>query len=92
MKGRTYISEPYKGKLGDFVFTASVPIYDNNKKVIGVLVADYDGIALNKYIKDIVVGETGFCYIIGKTGSAIAHPEQKHIERTKQCHRAKQKG
>ncbi len=79
MQGKHYITEPYTDKLGNFVISVSVPIYNNKKKIIGVLVADYDGLALNKYIKDIVVGKTGFAYIVGKTGTVLAYPEKKNV-------------
>ncbi len=73
LKGKTYMTEPFIGMLGEFGINASVPIFDQNKKVIGVLVAKYDGLGLVKYIKDIVVGKTGSAYIIDKTETVIAH-------------------
>ncbi len=73
LKGKTYMTEPFTGKLGEFGINASVPIYNKNKKVIGVLIAKYDGLGLNKYIKDIKVGKTGSAYIIDKNETVIAH-------------------
>ncbi len=80
-EGKNYLSEPYFDRFGTFCISASIPIYDNDssKQVIGVLLADYDGLALNEYIEDIVVGKTGFCYILGKTGVVIAHPNEKYV-------------
>ncbi len=80
MQGKNYISEPYLDRFGDFCISVSVPIYDNNKNIIGVLLADYDGMALCKYVKDILIGDTGYVYIIGKTGNVIAINEHKYVK------------
>ncbi len=73
LKGKSHMTEPFKNKLGEFVINASVPIYDRNKNVIGVLSAEYEGLALRKYIKDILVGKTGAAYLIDKNETVIAH-------------------
>ncbi|PIE98820.1 MAG: methyl-accepting chemotaxis protein [Treponema sp.] len=80
-KGNRYITEPYyDSTIGNlFVIAVSVPIYDDNKKIIGILYADMNGLSLNKYIKDIVVGKTGSCYVIDKTGVTIAHPNTENV-------------
>jgi len=52
-------------------------VYDDNKKVIGVLIADMDGLWFTDQIDDIVVGKTGACSILGLQGTTIAH---KNIE------------
>ncbi len=73
MQGKHFITEPYKDKLGSFCITIAVPIYDNNKNVIGALLGDFDGLALVDYIKDITVAKTGGAYIIDKNETVIAH-------------------
>ena len=64
-------SEPY--------ITFSLPVYDNNKNVIGVLGADIDGMWLSDQIDDIVVGKTGYAYILGKEGTDIADPDPEVV-------------
>ena len=73
--GKNYITEPFNDKtIGNmFVIGLSVPIYDDNKTIIGVLYADVDGMWLSHQIDDIVVGKTGYCYLLGLTGNTIAH-------------------
>ncbi|MGP1577215.1 MAG: methyl-accepting chemotaxis protein, partial [Treponema sp.] len=71
--GKRFFSEPYlDSSVNKFIIDVSVPIYDDNK-IIGVLSAAIDGLWLSDQIKDIVVGSTGYCYILGLTGNTIAH-------------------
>ncbi len=72
MQGKPHMTEPFRDRLGTFSLSVTVPIYDNNNNVKGVLIGDYDGLALCKYIKNIRVGKEGVPYIIGKTGVTIA--------------------
>ena len=76
MSGNTFISNPYVTRgdnSGTYVVTLSVPLYDGNK-VSGVLVMDIEAQKLSNMINDVAIGNTGFCYIINKEGSIIAHP------------------
>lgn len=76
MSGNTFISNPYVTRgdnSGTYVVTLSVPLYDGNK-VSGVLVMDIEAQELSNMINDVAIGNTGFCYIINKEGSIIAHP------------------
>ncbi len=80
MKGKNYISEPFNGRLGHFGINAAVPIFDTNKQIIGVLIAKFDGLSLNEYIEDIKVGKTGYCYIIDKHETVIAHKNDELVK------------
>ena len=72
--GKTFISEPLISKTTQKLLQViSVPIYDNNHQIIGVLSADINGLWLSEQIKDIVVGQTGYAFILGATGNAAAH-------------------
>ncbi len=75
MKGKRYITEPYYDvSIGNlFVVAMSVPIYDDEKNIIGIVYGDMKGEVLSNQIKDIVAGETGMCYIVDKEGTTIAH-------------------
>ena len=74
--GGRFLTEPYVYKAGDFVMTASVPVYaDDNRTLVGVLAAVVPAQWLTEQVKDIVVGESGYCFVIGKTGTNIAHKD-----------------
>ncbi len=81
IKGKPFITEPYTDRAtGKTCITISVPVYDYNKNIIGVLMGDFNGMALNEYIKDIVLGKKGYCYIIDKTETVIAHKDERLIK------------
>ena len=72
-KGKNFVAEPLVSRLdGAFVLAFAVPIYDDNHAIIGVLLATVEASALSHDIEDIVVGKTGYCYILGLTGTIIA--------------------
>ena len=82
MQGKRGASEPYVDETADnkLFITFSLPVYDDNRNIIGVLGADVDGLWLSDQIDDIVVGETGVCYIIGLTGITIADPDPEVVK------------
>ena len=81
ISGTPFISEPYKERAkGTLVITLAVPIFDENHHVHSVLSADVDGLLLAHNIEDIVVGESGFCYIMGLTGTTIADRDFPLVE------------
>ncbi|MGP1594464.1 MAG: methyl-accepting chemotaxis protein [Treponema sp.] len=74
--GQRFFSEPYTdSSINKFIMDISVPVYDDENKIIGVLIAAIDGLWLSHQIDDIVVGKTGYCFIIGATGTNIAHKD-----------------
>ena len=83
IKGKKYTAEPYRDKTrnNQMFITFSLPVYDDNKNIVGVLGADVDGSWLSDQIKDIVVGKTGFCYILGLTGITIAQKNYEIVEK-----------
>ena len=80
--GKNFIGVPDRDETrGNALFIAfSIPIYDNNKNLIGVLGADVDGHWLSDQIKDIIVGKTGYCYIINSEGTVIAHKDVSIVD------------
>ena len=79
--GKPFISEPLLARTTQkLIQVISVPIYDNNHQIVGVLSADIDGLWLSEQIKDIVVGQTGYCYILDFTGIAIAHKNSDAVK------------
>ncbi len=72
--GKDFLSEPFTSAVnGKFIMTISVPLYDNDRRIIGVLAAAIDAKRLSMLIEDIIVGKTGYCFILGNTGNALAH-------------------
>ena len=73
LKGGRFLTEPfYSRATNKMILTFAVPVYDDNKNITDVLAI---GISswLSEQIDDIVVGKTGYCYILGLTGITIAH-------------------
>ncbi|MGF7108014.1 methyl-accepting chemotaxis protein [Treponema pedis] len=71
---KPYMCEPFISLInGKLVIIIAVPIYDENNNVKDILAATIEGLWLSEQIKDIIVGKTGYCYILGLKGSTIAH-------------------
>ncbi|UTY27258.1 methyl-accepting chemotaxis protein [Treponema denticola] len=80
INGKKNTTEPYIDSQNNIFITFSLPVYDDNRNIIGVLGADVDGLWLSDQIDDIVVGETGVCYIIDLTGITIADPDPEVVK------------
>ncbi len=80
IKGNPFMTEPYEERAsGSLVMSITSPIYNYSKKIIGFILADIDGLTLNKYVKDIVIGKTGCAYIIDNKGTVIADPDPEFV-------------
>ena len=72
--GQLYFAEPFMSPvLHKLVQAVIVPVMDDNNTHIASLVALIHGLWLSDRVADIRVGETGYCYIIGRNGTTIAH-------------------
>lgn len=79
--GKNFASEPLLSRsLNKLVIVLAVPVYDNNRKISGILNCVIDSMWLSDQIDDIVVGKTGVCYIIGKTGIHLV-PTLKEVQK-----------
>ena len=79
--GKHFVAEPVISRLDkELVFVFAVPIYDDNHTVIGVLLATIKADVLSKQITAITVGKSGYCSILGNTGTVIAHPDFSFVE------------
>ena len=79
--GQKYFAEPFISPvLHKLVTAVIVPVVDDNNNHVSSLVALIDGLWISNQTKDIVVGETGYCYMMGKTGTTIAHKDNKFVE------------
>ena len=55
--------------------TCFKPVYDKNKKLIGVIGVDVTLLALNEKIISTQIGDHGYAILIDKKGKVIAHPK-----------------
>ncbi len=74
--GKHFLAEPLLSRsVNQWLLIFAVPVYDDNRAVVGVLNATVEAKFLSDDIKDIVVGQTGGCYILGLTGITVAHSD-----------------
>ena len=74
MSGKPFIAKPRISRTtGTLRNIIAVPIFNSNKKIIGALCAGIETSIFSTQIKDITVGETGGCYLLGADGTVIAH-------------------
>ncbi|UTC78695.1 HAMP domain-containing protein [Treponema sp. OMZ 799] len=82
IQGKRAVTEPFISVTdGKLILTFAVPIYGNNKEIIGVLGAVTLAEWLSEQIDDIVIGETGHCYILSPTGNTIAYKDFESVKR-----------
>ncbi len=81
LSGKRFLSEPLASRLhaGQFIIVFAVPIYDNNRRIMGILAANIKGTSLCDNVKDIVVGNNGGAYILGLTGNVIGHKNEQVV-------------
>ena len=78
--GGKFVMEPYISRATNkMIITLSIPVYDDNRNIIGVLAIATEAKWLSAQINDIVVGKTGYCYILGETGTDIADPDPEVV-------------
>lgn len=79
-KGKNYITEPFLSQITNTMqILFAVPLYDDMDTIIGVLSAAAPAKLLSQEISDIIVGKTGECYILGLTGTVIAHKNYEMV-------------
>ena len=82
LKGKNFISEPMVSRATNKLqIIFAVPIKNDAGNVAAVLSAAIAGQALSDIIGDIVVGQTGECYILGRAGATIAHKNRSVVEK-----------
>ena len=74
MSGKNFMSEPQESLTDKrLILTIAVPIYNAEHTIIGTIAAGVLAEWLSQAISDIVVGQTGYCHIVGSNGLIIAH-------------------
>ena len=82
MQGKKFCGEPYIDERtgNSFVADIAVPVYNDQQHIIGVLIADMNGLWFSDQIDGIVVGKTGNCYMMGNTGVIIADKDTELVK------------
>ena len=81
--GQRFFAEPFLSPiLHTFVGAVVVPVLDDNNNHVASLVALIPGNWLSDQIDDIVVGHTGYCYVLGVTGTIVAHKDSSLVEQS----------
>ena len=74
VSGKNFMSEPQESLTDKrLILTIAVPIYNAEHTIIGTIAAGVLAEWLSQAISDIVVGQTGYCHIVGSNGLIIAH-------------------
>ena len=80
--GQKYFAEPFMSPvLNKLVIAVIMPVMDDNNNHIASLVALIPGNWLTDAIDDIVVGKTGYCYMLDETGTTIATKDFARVEK-----------
>lgn len=61
----------------------SVPIKDENEKIIGVNAIALHLTELSQQIADVNIGETGFAFLLDENANVIAHPDEEYTKNRK---------
>jgi len=79
--GKPFICEPFVSLIsGKMVIIIAVPVYDDSAQAHDILAATIDGFAMCNAVKDIVIGQTGNCSMIGETGTVLADKERELVQ------------
>ena len=82
-KGIAFIAEPLISRSSNKLqIILAVPIKNDSGATIGVLSAGITGQQASNDIDDLVIGKTGYCYIIGRTGTTIGHKNKEVVEKS----------
>ena len=80
-KGESFISEPLISRSSNKLqMILAVPIKNNSGTIIGVLSAGIPGQQGSNDVGDLVIGKTGYCYVIGRTGTTVGHKNKEAVE------------
>ena len=78
--GHTIFTEPYEdANTGKLIITVATPIYNNAKKILGVVGMDIllDGVM--NIVNEYKIGESGYVMLLSGEGLFMCHPNQDYI-------------
>ncbi len=80
MQGQSSVSNPIVSKADNsIVISVASPIKNSKNKVIGVLMATFDGKKLSEISNQVKYGKTGYAFMIDQQGTTIAHPKYEQV-------------
>lgn len=63
---------------GNYVATASVPIYNNNGELLGVAAVDMPVSKIQQIVNEIHIGKSGYAFMLDDRGITITHPNTSY--------------
>ena len=78
-QGEQVISELLVSKVTNEVVLMYAHPIRNNGKVVGVLVGRRDGTVLSDMVSDMGYGQTGYGFMLSKTGIIVANPDRESV-------------
>lgn len=81
--GTVYTPPYYDANTDVTMITAAVPVYNPQKKFIGVATGDIDLSTLQKTIADMKIGNTGWSFLLTEDGTYMAGPDKDKIMKAK---------
>ncbi len=73
-EGKPFITEPFiKEAEKQSITTLTLPIKNNDGKMIGILCGTIDLKDINKIVQNVKVGQTGYAFLLNKSGEFVAH-------------------
>ncbi|MFP3387338.1 methyl-accepting chemotaxis protein [Brevibacillus sp. SIMBA_040] len=79
-KNKTDYSEPYFDDVsGVSMMTVVAPFYTADKKLLGVATDDITLTDIQKTVSGTKVGETGWAFLLDKSGQYLSHPESEKL-------------
>jgi methyl-accepting chemotaxis protein len=79
LDGESAVSDPVTNTEGEQIIAIAVPIRDKTDNVVGVLFSNISTKKLNEIVQKMKVGDKGFCFIINKDGTKVAHKNMKLV-------------
>lgn len=78
--GKAVFTDPYYDKTMDATMSScSVPMYDANKKFLGVITVDMKLDAIQKVVEEIKVGEGGRAFLLTKDGTYMTNSDSSKV-------------
>jgi methyl-accepting chemotaxis protein len=82
-QGQANVSTPVKSKLTEKpIAPVCTPIVSENGEVLGTVTAVLKMDFLSEKITSVKVGQTGYPFMVDRTGLTIAHPNENHVLNT----------
>ena len=80
MNGETLVGKVVQSKdTGEPLAFIASPLADEDGQVIGIMVSQFRVLNVNEKIAVVKIGETGYVFVVDKTGAIICHPDCETI-------------